>query len=393
MKKLAFLAAACFGAILATPASAQVAMHGTIVTVPIVVQSGTYGSAVFIHNPNFVPINISVAYVGGDGSATPGLTGCPVLNVPANTTLQRSLTQLCTLNPGSNFGRLRLYELNGDNQPFSVYSRVEAFSGNGFSIEGYPVGHITGTIGFSWVNGLRRQAAAPGYQSNCFIGSMNEAVTVRLRLFNSTGTQLGSTQTYSLSQHQMIRLLDVFSAVGAPAGDYSNVRAQFLENGTGEPGFIAFCTVQNNTSFDADFRIAKDESPADQGQRHVSAGRDGVTLNSLLSLTSGRDDIFQVFWKHPDWARCFLESNSLAEYELRVKNPAGTVVAGGSNIVDTGEFFLGERSTVNDGVNGIWRIEVGSATGGVPSNPYTLTCTTGNGGSDPLRVGTQPDAF
>jgi hypothetical protein len=382
---------------LMAPAIAQISSgHGTIVTVPVVVQSGTYGSSVFIHNPNGVSVFVNAYYDGADGSATVGRVICSTVNIPAGNTFQRSLTQVCPgLNPGSNFGRLTFWEGDAANQPFSVYSRVETFSGNGFSIEGYPIGVLTGSSGNSWVNGLRRQAAAPGYQTNCFIGALNEAVGVQWSLQTSTGATLGATQQVNLGANQFVRLLDVFAAAGAPAGDYSNVRARFSENGTGEPGFVAFCTVQNNTSFDADFRIAKDQSPADQGRRFTASARDGVTLSQSLVLTDNQDDIFQAFWQHPDWARCIISTNTgtLANYEVRVKNPAGVVVAGGSDVTDTGEFFLGERSIVNGGVNGIWRIEVGHAILGVTPEPYFLNCTTGNGGSEPLRVGSQADAF
>jgi hypothetical protein len=191
----------------------------------------------------------------------------------------------------------------------------------------------------------------------------------------------------------MVRVVDVFTAAGAPAGDYSNVRAYFAESTVGEPGFVAFCTVQNNTSFDADFRIAKDTSPADQGRRFSATARDGLTLGTSLVLggSGSLDDVFQVFWQHPDWARCFISATTPTEFELRVKDPAGTVVAGGSGFQDTGEFYLGERSTINGGVNGIWRIEVSGQV--VTTSPYVLTCTTGNGGSEPLRVGTQANSF
>lgn len=392
LRKLMYGAALLVPTIL-SPAAAQITTgHGTIVTLPVVVQSGTYSSAIFIHNPNNAAVPIDSYYIGADGSASPGRTNCATINVPANTTLQRSLTQLCMLNAGSNFGRLTMLEADVANRPFSLYSRVESFSGNGFSIEGIPIGNLTGSVGASWVNGLRRQAAAPTYQTNCFIGALNEAVTVNWRLETSTGTQLGTTQSASIGQNQMIRLLDVFTVAGAPAGDHSNVRARFFQSGAGEPGFVAYCTLQNSTSFDADFRIAKDDSPADQGQSFTAIGRDGLTFSPNLTLTSGDDDVFLAFWKHPDRARCFIGGPNPSNLELRVKNPAGVVVGGGTDFDDTGEFALGERSTVNGGVNGAWRIEVGSALGSTVET-YTLTCTTGNGGSDPIRVGTQPDGF
>ena len=377
------------------PTAAQIAAQGAIVTVPVVAQTGTYGSSVFIHNPNGVTVPIDVEDIGADGSATPGLVSCTTINVGANTTVEQSLTQLCPLNAGSNFGRLTFEEGATTNRPFTVYSRVESFSGNGFSVEGFPIGQITGLNGSSWVNGLRRQAAAPGYQSNCFVGALNESVTIDLRLRSSNNTQIGITQTFNLGASQMIRLVDVFQAVGAPAGDYANVRAEFAENGAGQAGFIGFCTVQNNTSFDADFRIAKASNPADLSRRYTAFGRDGFTLSPVLTLTDGRDDVFQVFWQHPDWARCYVDTNTgtRTDFELRVKDPGGTVVAGGANIQDTGEFFLGERSAANAGVNGIWRIEVGHAASSVVPEAYRLYCTTGNGGSEAIRIGTQPDTF
>jgi hypothetical protein len=334
-----------------------------------------------------------VEYVGGNGSATAGYVGCPQLDVPANTTIQRSLTQLCPLNSGSNFGRLNLTDISATHQRFSAYSRVETFSGNGFSIEGYPVGNFSNASSDALVLGLRRQAAAPGYQSNCFVASLSEPVAVTLELRDESGVPIGTAQNLVLGENEVVRLLDVFNAVGAPAGDYSNVSAAFWQNGPEEPGFVAYCTVQNNESFDADFRIAKTVDPGDRGRGFVASGRDGVSLSTVLTTTGSQDDVFQVFWQHPDWARCYLSANVVTDFELRVKSPAGAVVAGGNNIQDTGKFFLGQRSTVNQGENGIWRIEVGASEGGSVGGSYALTCVTGNGGSDPLRVGRQSGSF
>ena len=63
--------------------------------------------------------------------------------------------------------------------------------------------------------------------------------------------------TGTLGVRQIFRHLDIFGAAGAPAGNYSNVRAEFVSTVIGEQKLIGFCTVQENTNFSSDFRIAK----------------------------------------------------------------------------------------------------------------------------------------
>ncbi len=53
-------------------------------------------------------------------------------------------------------------------------------------------------------------------------------MSYELQLYNgASGTQIGGTLSGSLQAWQQYRYLDVFSAVGAPSGDLSDVRAQF----------------------------------------------------------------------------------------------------------------------------------------------------------------------
>jgi len=73
--------------------------------------------------------------------------------------------------------------------------------------------------------------------------------------------QVVASQIVDVKAMEFIRLLDVFATLNAPPGDVDNVRATFesiVPVAGGAPVlFVASCTVQNNTSFDADFRIAK----------------------------------------------------------------------------------------------------------------------------------------
>lgn len=392
------LGTALVSAIAAFPAAAQTPGYSTIVTLPVVVQSSTYGSAIFVHNPGGTSTAVNAYYIGATGSATVGLIGCPQFVVPANTTFQLSLTAMCPLNAGSNFGRLVLWEADPLNEPFTAYSRVETFSGNGFSIEGYTIGSLANTASFSYVNGLRRQAAAPGYQSNCFIGALNEAVGVQWELWTNTGVQIGTNQTVNLTANQFVRVLDVFTAAGAPAGDYTNVRARFSELGGNEASFVAFCTVQNNTSFDADFRMAKTfpEFGDDQGRLltavmgFTSGSTQDEVGNNLPSLNGGNAHVYKTFIQHPDWIRCVSSGVAGGGLEVGLYDPDGALVAGGNNTPSFGETYLGEKNTRNNGRNGKWTIRV-EADGSGTVTGYSLTCTSGNGMSSPIYGGTGND--
>jgi hypothetical protein len=108
---------------------------------------------------------------------------------------------------------------------------------------------------------LKRKVAAgglPAYQTNCFVTSLGDAISYELRLFDgATNVQLGGTLSGSLQPFQQFRYLDVFAQAGVAAGDRSNVRAEFTNLTGSSKKLIGFCTVQENTTFSADFRIAK----------------------------------------------------------------------------------------------------------------------------------------
>ena len=155
--------------------------YATIIELPVVVNTSTFTSDIYVHNANGAATTLSVTYYGATGTAT-GAKSCGTVALAANETGRYDLGSLCGLsNAQSNFGRLRIYELDPSNRPFSAYARIQSFSGNGFSIEGFPTGQVTGASsgpGNVFVQGLRRQAAAPGYQTNCFFAAVGEPTEV-----------------------------------------------------------------------------------------------------------------------------------------------------------------------------------------------------------------------
>ena len=226
---------------------------------PTVASTGTFVGNVTLYNPNASDITVHVNYFDANNLAVPGAKACNDIVISANRSVQFALGDQCTLGAGSHFGTLVVADSAGTN-PVVGYSRTENVAGAGFSIEAFPLDDFT--TGASDSIGLRQSAAPPTYQTNCFVASLGGAVTYDLKLFDdSTGAQIGNTVSGSLNAFEQFRYLDVFSAVAAPAGDYANVRAQFVRTSVDPQPLVGFCTVQDNVSFGADFRIAKSEQP------------------------------------------------------------------------------------------------------------------------------------
>lgn len=367
----------------------------SIVHVPVVVNSGTFQSTIFVHNPNASDVNVQINYHGAAGTGSPGLVDCGSHAIPAGITAEYDFGTVCTLAGASNFGTMRVWETESTARPIAVYTRVQALTGNGFSIEGFPIGNFANDNGASVALGLRRQEAAPTYQTNCFVSSIGEAVTVDMKLFDGANTQLGTTQTIAVDNNGTTRLSDVFTMAGAAAGDYHNVRAEFSQNDAtvGNPSFSAFCTVQNNTSFDADFRIAKTVTP-DDGTSLYSSNQPKDGFGENLVLPAGMKAAFALFVRHPDFVSCRVVGGQKDNAEIRVIDPQGAIVAGGDDVEGTGEFFTGEKSTVANGSNGMWRVEIGSRDGlGLDATKFNLQCASGNGSNRPLLFGYLPDDF
>ncbi|MGH8081526.1 MAG: hypothetical protein ACREP7_13210 [Lysobacter sp.] len=361
--------------------------YGTTIRVPLAVSSASYSSTLFVRNGSEAEASVKVTYYGAPGTPFAGERPCSTLTIAPGAVAEASVAALCGVPIGaaSNYGQLSLIEQSAANLPISVYTRIQAVSGSGFSVEGFKIGSLTGGSAPSTVSGLRRQAAAPGYQTNCFVGSVGEAVTVSWSLRTASGAPLGNPQTTNLSANETIRFLDVFAAAGAAAGDYSNVQAVFSETTPNvNPGFVAYCTTQENLNFDGDFRIAKASDPDDLRSKKVGVSTSS-SLGTLLGLASGQDQ-FGLYLQHPDWVQCRINGTNAPQLEMRLEDPQGNVIAGGNNVSSFQKVYLGERSTRNNGANGLWKLKVESRNLLSLSLPYGVTCETGNGSNPPLLM-------
>ena len=383
----------------------------------MVVDSGSFAQRFSFRNPNSATINISPKYFPAVFTTQAVAFNCPLFTIaPNGDRTFNSLREMCpALAAGSQFGYLYTYEVDAANMPYSAYSRVSNPQGNGFSVEAFPA--HTFTAAEATITGVRRLAAAggaPAFQTNCFIGVLNDftgpsnpANDFFVSVYNGEGAQVGATTSFQIEAGKLIRLLDVFAAVGAPAGNYDNARVRIRESGTGEPGVMSFCTVQDNSSFGADFRIGKQEEGASDEELDLNIGGqdDHVLRDSFINtdvttsyakrpftlLTGGsRHNTHVMYFRHPDWVQCELINpatgvRALPVYglEMRMLDKDGaTVLAGGSNSTGWGELYLGDKTDRANGVNTRYIIEVeNNAANDGADIPYSLHCRSGSGHS------------
>jgi hypothetical protein len=234
-----------------------------IMVVPDAAQTASYSTEAFVRNDYAEPITLDVLFYEANNSSVPGQRPCTPFTVPANATRGLALGSQCTLGTGSHFGMLILDDVAGTHD-FTVFSRTQTPAGVGFSVEGTALETFAADAAF--VEGLKRSATGPKYLSNCFVASLGSAVDYRIDLLDQNDATIGGPITGSLLPNRIIRYLDVLAMAGAPAGDYTDVRAKFTQTGTGTPPFIGFCTMQESVTFAADFRIAK---PVDRGSTRM----------------------------------------------------------------------------------------------------------------------------
>lgn len=399
---------ALFAFAFARPAAAQSTDgYHTLQVFPVVVDSSTFTQRFTFSNFHTVPVPVGVRYFPGTGTAQDavGPLTCPGFTIPADSSLViTSLREMCPgLVSGSAFGFLSLQELSPDTLPFAAHSRVSNFAGNGFSVEAYPP-HVF-TSGWSGITGLRRLAAtgsAPAFQTNCFIANLNEvtasptpiASTVFMGLYATNGAYLAGGNI-NLVPGRLFRMLDAFAAVGLPPGDYNDVTAYFTKVKTDpddlhRPGLMSFCTVQDNTSFGADFRIGKlAYGERGHGANGDTAIRKGWFWNAELAA-GDRGNAHAIYFRHPDYVQCELldpvtltRMPASAGLEMRLVTN-GSVVAGGNNVTGFGEVFLGDKSDLPKGMEREYGLHVESNEQNTAAiKKYGIYCQSGSGHTSP----------
>lgn len=412
---------------------------GTVIVLPLAAYiPGVYETTVFVRNPNPNAINLAVRYYQSD-SATPAGTGTPLtcgqLSVPASAATTFELGTQCVFSGTDNFGQIVLEDVTASQKTnvFLAYSRTEFRSGgslqngNGFSVEGFPVGNFSsatagGFLGFTAESiGLKRTVGAPHYRSNCFVGALNEPVNYQVQLFQGeTGALLGAVAPATLGAYHSVRYLDIFAQAGLANIDYSNVRAKFVSSNNA--ALIGFCTLETSDNGSADFRIAKSIDARDTRQSRLACfGMDscGSNVSSATDPAQITDitqrNVHYLIIDQPDFVKCDLVSDAttprLNDLEMRLRVPGDPLTSpqftpgapynvfppytsGGDG--QTGFYiYTGEKSTIASGSTTRWYIDVSFREGGNTTTPikYGIKCYAGNGLTVPWLGGTGPDNF
>jgi hypothetical protein len=224
---------------------------------------------------------------------------------------------------------------------------------------------------------------------------------VDVRLLDHAGLLLGSGQV-AVAPGQLVRLLDVFAWANVAPTDADNVVATFSAAAPSRAGLVTYCTVQENGSYSAEFRIGKQEiafGGAVPGAQDGTASRwNGSTREmaidqdvdgALLTIPAGSSrNVHVVYFRHPDVVSCqlyalweeVLPSYGL-ELRLRAHDADGwRTLAGGNDAVAFHGLYLGDKHSHGDGANAAYQIEVesnGQNEGAERS--YMLFCQSGSG--------------
>lgn len=387
--------------------------YSSLQVVPIVVDSSSFVQRFNFHNPSDQPIEIVPEYYPGTGTSAVHIT-CPTIIIPGrDERVFTSLRALCpALSPGAQFGLL--YLRHPGPETWSVFTRVSNPQGVGFAVEGFAASAFTSAI--TQVTGVRRLAAtanSPAYQTNCFVANLpvysgtvpTRTVHVGMYVSDKLGGQIGF-ESVEVAQGALVRLIDVFAAAGAPAGDYDDAMVEFYGSDGYNPGVVSFCTVQDNTSFGADFRIAKMRL-ASSTAGYEAGGFGAQDEHAARQLWMDKDRLGRSFVipagafnnvhilpvRLPDFGRCELFDSWHGRtmtpedgLELRIMNGAGETLYGGNNSVvvpdlpddRTGSAYFGDKDLAPS--NATWFVQVESNGQNTSvDRPYTLRCQSGSG--------------
>lgn len=400
---------------------------GETVVVPLAFTGSPRESTFTITNPNPETVHVQSTYVGAEGTlnaaSVRGPIGCVDQPVPGRgsvTLLLRTLCPAAFTADGENFG----YVAVSVDVPLPSYpsepirpvfvSTIVSATGISTGIDGQPMGdHDPGfppqsTFGLE-VGGLRTRQNQQE-RPVCFVGTFAEAKKVSLNVLDRNGNPMAAGLTRTLVPERMLRI-DLQSALHLPSADQDDLR---LVATSSDPGLLLLgCGGENRTTKSIAYQPSQTPEPADRSRLH------SVTVHAEMNpgpyfvpylwehsafphYTQDLKVQLSTYLRPDDEVRCVLENwvgdphgTIWPHLELRVLNPAFNVIAGGSNVQDTGLFRTASRGKLPAAAGDRHVIEIsyneGSSWPHWPSHvPNTGTwqvrCMSAAGMSEPIPV-------
>jgi hypothetical protein len=255
-----------------------------------------------------------------------------------------------------------------------------------------------------------RRRASQEERPLCFLGTLGEPKKLTLSLLDRGGAPLGTPATFSLDAGRMQRV-DLESQFGLAPADEDDLRVTFS---SAEPGLLlAGCGAENTSTRSIGFQLAQTPEPADRSRLHdvvVHAEMHPGPYffpyrwsHSLLNGTTDRKVVLSTYVRPDDEVRCWLEAwvdasppyDTSPYLELRVLDPKFNVIAGGSQVKDTGAFRTASRGHLPPAAGDRHLIEVSYDEDASwphwpsyipPTGAWQVHCTSAAGMSEPIPV-------
>jgi hypothetical protein len=393
---------ALFSLFFVAHANAQISGAGTQIIIPDVASTVSFISQIIVKDESGTSHSLSFEFYEALTSDSPGKKICTSVPLTAFQTKTVTLAGQCPLGAGNHHGFVILTDTTGaKDNVFYAFTRVENPAANGFSVEGYPIGHIGGGDPDSEVAGVKRRTSTnPVIQTNCFVAALDGDIDYSISL-DVAGSQTLPVVPETLHAGQMRRYLDIFAQAGAPNPDYDNVTVTFTKNNPAQwPNtLIAFCTVQDNTSFGADFRIAKTLDAADPSRFRLNcfAASFGASNDCTNTLQPSAPTVPDTTTKvrlltriyAPDTVNCKVVGPNAAQLKIALVRdfaPGGTLAGGTTNAFT---YATGPRAAIGNGFHQTYFLDVSYNTGATTfPMPFGVQCKSGNGMMDPYLLGT-----
>ena len=394
---------------------------GRFMVIPLAYAGQPRESIVTLTNPNPEPVLVRSWYVGAEGTPKAaskelnGLPECAAQQVLAKGSVSLRLRDLCPfldMQDQQNFGYVWLVSDADASENVFVTTTVDA-PGVSSGIAGQPVGAYDpgfapiASAGLE-VGGLRTRRAQDE-SPICFLGTLNEAKKVSLDLLDNTGAPLGSPVTISLAASRMERV-DLEAAFALADDDRDGLRLT-LSSGD-DTLLIAGCGAEYPATNTIAYQPAQSPEPADRSRLHsvvvhaqLQEGPYAIGApfwHTAFGAPADRKVVLSTYLRSDDAIRCVLQPwiqqaggfDTTPWTEIRVRDPFGTVVGGGSGMKDTKVVSTRSRGAYPAGVTQRYTIEVSFDESG-PSFPWPnqvhfggwqVACVSAAGMSQPLGV-------